>query len=389
MRKIFFWAHLVVGSLAAIVVLIMGVTGVLLTYERQMIEWADRSVRSVPPSTGAPRLPAEVLIDRIRENADALPSNIVLQSDPTAPVQAVIGRDRTLLIDVYTGASLGEASPGIRSFFHVVTDWHRWLAMEGASRPTGRAITGAANLGFLFLVLSGIYIWIPRKWGWPQVRSVLLFRGGLAGKARDFNWHNVIGIWCCIPLFFIVLGAVVISYPWATSLLYRAMGDEPPAASGRPPVAGAKGERGGGGSPRRPLNVAGMDAALRAVEAQTPDWQTISFRVPDGDRATFSVARSHRGRPDKRSTVTVSRASGQIVEQEVFDSFNRGRKARSWLRFLHTGEALGFGGQTIAGIASAGSAVLAWTGVALSWRRFTAWRRRKKQTPVAEVALSR
>ena len=41
-RSILFWMHLAAGAFAGVVVLIMSVTGVALTYEKQMIEWADR-----------------------------------------------------------------------------------------------------------------------------------------------------------------------------------------------------------------------------------------------------------------------------------------------------------------------------------------------------------
>ena len=42
-----------------------------------------------------------------------------------------------------------------------------------------------------------------------------------------------------------------------------------------------------------------------------------------------------------------------------------GRKARTWLRFAHTGEVYGLAGQTVAGLVTAGGAVLVWTGLAL------------------------
>ena len=41
LRPLIFWPHLVAGVLAGAVILIMSVTGVLLTYEKQMIAWAD------------------------------------------------------------------------------------------------------------------------------------------------------------------------------------------------------------------------------------------------------------------------------------------------------------------------------------------------------------
>ena len=75
-------------------------------------------------------------------------------------------------------------------------------------------------------------------WTWIQFKNVLWFRRGLPPKARDFNWHNVIGFWIGVPLAIVVAGAVPISYPWASNLVYRMAGDTPPpAAAAAPPRA--------------------------------------------------------------------------------------------------------------------------------------------------------
>jgi len=68
-----------------------------------------------------------------------------------------------------------------------------------------------------------------------------------------------------------------------------------------------------------------------------------------------------------------------------YEAYNAGRKARTWLRFAHTGEVYGIVGQTVAGIASLGGVFLVYTGIALSLRRFAAWRRRRNRAQVAEV----
>ena len=60
-----------------------------------------------------------------------------------------------------------------------------------------------------------------------------------------------------------------------------------------------------------------------------------------------------------------------------FDDLTRGRRWRSMLRFAHTGEVWGLTGQTMAGVASAAACVLVYTGFALAWRRFSAWRSRR------------
>ena len=203
-------------------------------------------VRKADDHVGGSRLPrcytvfssnAFACRDAARQRSRATirtPFDFHLRSDPSAPAALGFGRESIVYINPYTGEILGEGTKGIRTFFRVVTDWHRWLGAKGENRPIARAITGACNLGFLFLVVSGFFIWWPKQWTLSQLRNVTWFRRGLPGKARDFNWHNVIGFWSAIPLFIVVLSATVISYPWASNLVYHLVGEEPPVQGGAP-----------------------------------------------------------------------------------------------------------------------------------------------------------
>jgi|GEM_PF-2469048 len=46
-RKGLFWLHLIAGVAAGVVILVMSVTGVLLTYERQILAWEDHAYFAV------------------------------------------------------------------------------------------------------------------------------------------------------------------------------------------------------------------------------------------------------------------------------------------------------------------------------------------------------
>jgi len=392
LRTLIFWPHLIAGVSAGAIILLMSVTGVLLTYERQMIAWSDSHYRSVQPADGRPALSVESLLATLRrERPDLEISAVTLAADPAAPVSIAAGR-QTLYADAYTGRVLGESSQGVRRVMSELRAWHRWLAVEGDGRPLARAITGWSNVLFLFIVASGIYLWFPRKWSWQHVRSVVMFAGGLRGKARDFNWHNVIGIWSAIPLFIVVLTAVPISFPWANALVYRAVGEDPPPQGGRggregtPAAAGARagGPRGGaqpadGGV--RPQPSDGLDALMASAARQSPGWRTITVRVPASGRApvVFAVDRGDGGQPQLRSTLSLDRATGAVVTSESFSDQSLGRRLRSISRFAHTGEVLGLPGQTIAGLATAGAVVLVWTGIALALRRLRAWIARRRR----------
>ncbi|MEO5816404.1 MAG: PepSY-associated TM helix domain-containing protein [Gemmatimonadaceae bacterium] len=375
-RTILFWCHLTVGACVAAVVVIMSATGVLLTYQKQMTSWADRrAVVAGSSVAGAERLPAEELLRRARVSAGAPPTAITLRSRADAPAEVGFGRDRRELVNGYTGETLGQGSVGIRRFFRVVTAWHRSLGATGDNRAIARNITGAANLGFLFLVISGFYLWWPRNWTAVSLRNVTLFRRQLSGKARDFNWHNVIGFWSALPLAVIVASGVVISYRWAGDLVYRSVREAPPGAAAAAAAAPAA-------APERVLSapsIDGLNALFARAEQRMPGWTTITAQLPADDAKTmsFSLDGGTGGQPQLRSTLVLDRASANEVQWEQFSTQSLGRRLRTILRYAHTGEVLGIAGQTIAGLVSLGVLVLAWTGVTLSLRRLGAWRDRR------------
>ena len=417
LRPILFWTHLIAGVVAGTVVLIMSVTGVLLTYQKQMTTWADlRGLDGGPPTAGATRLTPDSLLQVVTTASGKTPTSVVWRNGAIMPVEVQYGREGRAYVSAYTGAVLGTGSTTMRKVFSVATDWHRWLAMKDDGRATGKAITGWSNLAFLVLVLTGMVLWWPRNLTWATVRNVLWFRRTASAKARDFNWHNVIGIWSALPLAAVVASAAVISFPWASDLVYKAVGEAPPS---RAPEGGAgSGGRNGGSLNNGSLNNGslnngrlndgssrggssnGGNGGERKVAApvvgdvyevaasRMPDWRTISLAWPKGAEAplVYTIDRGMGGEPTKRATLTVSR-TGEPTKWQPFDSLSAGRQARSIMRFTHTGEVLGFWGQTIAGLVSLGGAVLVYTGLMLSLRRFVAWRRRGSRAE-ASVAVT-
>ena len=180
-RKILFWTHLITGSITGIVILIMSVTGVLLTYEKQMITWSDREFRVAAPEDGNGPMAAGALLAAVAGQRDGRPDSITWESDRSAPVLLGYGREQ-VYANPYTESS--SASPRrMRGFMSDMRAWHRWLAGTGEKRAIGKAITGASNVVFLFLVASGIYLWMPKGWTWNKLRPIVL-SGAVARQAR-------------------------------------------------------------------------------------------------------------------------------------------------------------------------------------------------------------
>jgi uncharacterized iron-regulated membrane protein len=436
-RKVLFWMHLTAGVTCGIVILIMCVTGTALAFEKQINAWLERSdARVVHPEQGSARLPLETLLAKVNEQKrndqkPASPSAITVRSGATQPVEVSMGRAGTLYVNPYTGDIVDQSQPiqpgqpaaqtKARAFFRTMEDWHRWLGASGPNRTTGKTIMDAGNLAFFFIVLSGLYMWFPRKLTWQHWRPSVWFRGGLSGKARDWNWHNTIGVWCWVPLVLVVGSGVIMSYPWASNLLYTMTGSPLPpqlgpggpgrggpgkgdakgpgrgaegrGVEGRGPGGAAIAGRGGpGGGPGfgggfggfgggAPANWNGLDQAWPTAEQQVAGWKSIRIQGSASVNApfTFAIDRGDGTQPQLRGTLTVNRSTGAVTNWADFSSNSTGQQLRLLARFTHTGESLGVWGQTIAGIATFGGAVMVYTGIALSLRRLFAWRRRRKQ----------
>jgi uncharacterized iron-regulated membrane protein len=324
-RQIIFWLHLGTGVVAGLVIGVMSVTGVLLAFERQIVAFAERDVRTVqPPTSSGSRLDLDALITKARA---AVPegrlSGVILRADPMATVVVNFGRERTVFVNPYTGAVLGEGAKTLRDFFHMVTDWHRWLGTEGDSRDIGRAITGACNTAFVVMVVTGFYLWWPRQWTRQALQAVMVPHLRLRGKPRDWNWHNTAGFWSASILICITLTGLVMSYQWANDLLYTLTSSTPPprpvgSAEGRsaaadnrrdggdPRVAGSPPDRGtgrqsrseergtlerqgrtgeAGSTPQR----ASLEALFAVAAQQAPHWRSMTVRLPQRGATQLTV----------------------------------------------------------------------------------------------------
>ena len=372
LRRAIFWIHLAVGVTASLVILMMAVTGVILTYEAQLNRWALREYRADPPSTDTVPLGLDELITRVTGGQPAgLVTSVTLRRDPREPAIVRLEDGATVYLDRFTGEPRGDGNTVTRRFLRSVLYWHRWFALEGEYRIVGRTFTATANLGFLFLLISGLYLWWPSTASRVAWRQVLWFRRGLSGRARNFNWHSVIGFWAAVPLAIIVASGATISYLWAGNLVYRLAGEAPPSQSSPQPLESiARGDLSLTPDPATPLIA--IEALAAKSVAETPEWRTISISLPEllHEPVAITVDRGTGRQPSKSEALLFDRATGELVGRGGYPTFGRGQKIRRWLRFAHTGEVYGVIGQSIAGVVSLGVAVMVWTGLAMGWRRF-------------------
>jgi uncharacterized iron-regulated membrane protein len=100
------------------------------------------------------------------------------------------------------------------------------------------------------------------------------------------------------------------------------------------------------------------------------------------------VDRGDGGHPEKREQVLIDPRTFQVLRREPFASLNRGQRWRAWVRFVHTGEAGGWWGETLAALTACGAVLLSFTGVVLFLNRLQRWRRLTTRHKARNIEVS-
>jgi uncharacterized iron-regulated membrane protein len=377
-RKLIFWTHLALGITAGLAIAIMSFTGAALAFEKELVAWAERDARRVtPPAADAPRLTLDELLQRASTaRPDIRIASIAVANEPRAAIALGLPGNLFVYADPYTGELREPHATRMRAFTRAMLAWHIRLNFPPGPGNLGHTLNSAANLIFLFLCFSGLILWWPRVWNARALRPSFWFVRGTSGRARDWNWHNVFGFWNLPVLVVLVASGVVLSYRWAGELVFRLAGDIPPAAASAARPAPARALSSAAGTTSTPLPS--FTTLLARIAEQVPDWKHIAFRfnpplrgnTGSGETFTAAVRATNPWPPFATTNLTLHAQTGAVLRTETFASQSAGQRARRWVRLLHTGEALGWGGQLVAGIACLAGVMLVWTGLALAWRRF-------------------
>jgi uncharacterized iron-regulated membrane protein len=360
-RKFLFWSHLVIGLIGGVFIFILCLTGAILAFEHQLIDWAEQDARALPPSETTPRLLPNELVASAAKVEPATPTNIEWFADPRMPVRIRYPEQKVVLVHGYTGEVLGRGATSTRAFLR----WNFELHTNLTAKVAGHWLVSVANVGFVFLIASGVWLWWPRHWHWKALRNSVAIRFDLHGKARDWNWHNALAFWFFLPLAFIAVTGLVLSFGtvdqwWKEFASANLLAPPVPVKPVEPPAAAS--------------NASDLKGWLQNVEERYPAWRSIVLNgsgVPN-KAGQYSLT-VHEGMPRHRLaswSVKVDAQTHAVVLESDWSSEESKNRARAIARVGHTGELLGSWGQALGFLACLAGLVLVYTGFALSWRRF-------------------
>lgn len=374
LRKSLFWIHLVAGLVCAIPLLVVAFTGVLLSVEPQVFDAVERDMLRVEPRAGSAPISLDSMVSSAHRVQAGKVTAVTIVPDASQAAVVRFGKEGAVWVNPWTGAVQGRTT-----LVHAAFAWleriHRWLG----SREVGGKITGVSVLLCFLLSVSGMVLWWPRNL--KALSQVVFPRRGLKGRARDWQWHNALGV-LALP-FLLVLSSTgtVFAWPWAEVAMYRMLGSEPPKRPQAP--ARPAGDKTGEGMAKRlderaPADPrsqqAGSMVALQQIfdtaKTRAPDrWSAATVRIPDRPGSGASVLFVVPGQTARLGTSVVLKPDGSFAEVKL-PRTDMAFRLRAMLRPIHTGEQFGIPGQALAAFAALACLVLIWTGTAMSCRRF-------------------
>ncbi len=368
-KTIWFKIHMILGLTAGFVLLVVGVTGAILSFEKEITKFINKDSYEVFVPNEA-KLSTKELLEKLQEKLpEAKINSLSFSSDVNSSVIINVAgkgegkeakRGKSYYINPYTAEILPEIKG--KAFFSLILDLHRRLMLG----EVGKQVVAISTISLIILSLSGLYIY------WGRVRRAffrsLTFSFKHHGRAFLSTMHSSIGMWV-LPFYLLAsLTGLYWSYDWYNATLYKIAGVEKPQRN--MPIQMQKGST----EPK-------FDDYQKAVELFNvliqKEYSDVNIRFPQkGSVYSFSYLDVDSAHYRARNTLELDINSNQIVKHERYEDKPLNQKLMSSILPLHTGEYFGLIGQIGMFLASFFMLLFTVTGVMLYLKRH---KKKKKQ----------
>ena len=380
-KNIWFKLHLILGLSAGFILLIVGFTGAMLSFEKEILNLINKDTFKVVAQEQG-KLSTKELLEKFQEQKPQSKINSITfsSSNDNSSMINVAGSGEnarkgvTYYVNPYTAEILPEVSGQI--FFKTVESIHRRLLLD----DFGKQVVGISVICLLFLMFSGIYIYYPRlKKSFSQSLKL-----NFQSKGRFFlsNLHSVIGMWV-IPFYLVAsLTGLYWSYEWFNNSLHQITGVEKPkkqhmqhSQEQNKPQGDMKQKE-----PRAEMNAPQMtekisfdDVSLAVDTFNTlieNKYSTATLRFPQkGTVYSFSYIALDASHERAKNTLEFDIKTKEISKHDKFEDKTLLQQLMGSILPLHTGEYFGIVGQTLMFLASFMMPLFAITGLMLYIKR--------------------
>jgi sulfite reductase (NADPH) flavoprotein alpha-component len=348
-KKLLFKIHLILGLTAGVVLLIIGLTGAILSFQTEIINSINKDSYIVEVQESK-RLSAKELLEKFQEK---LPSSKInsftfSQDEKSSFVINVAeeGKAARKGVNYYINPYTAELLPNVKGegFFKFVENIHRRLAIG----DVGKQIVAISVVSLLLLMISGIYIY------WGRIKNAFFssftFKFKHKGRAFLSTMHSALGLWV-IPFYLLTsLTGLSWSYEWFNNSLHS--------------IAGVKAEK--RMPPKKQEIPESFDNIQKAVElfnknVNSYEKSNIRFNS-DNSVYTFNYLSKNPLHDRAMNKIELNIETNEVLKHEIFDDKPLNEKLMKSILALHTGEFFGIIGKIFMFITSSLMALFTITG---------------------------
>lgn len=323
--------HLAIALISALPILVMSLTGMGLVYKEAIDIYATQKYMTVET------LPEKKSIDELRgllnqRFPDKVYPGVILPPKEgqsyfywikDAPFWTVH------YIDPYTGAFKGERAWEDWTLANIVW-WLTDLHYSFKAGSIGSYIVGVSSLVFAVSILSGLFLWWPRKSQFDAGKFKL--KRGKRWRQSAYNLHAVIGMYAALTLLTIALtGACITFWQPMTRFAHWITFSPPPKEA--PHIPGEDGQS--------YLSSEDLIQRARTYLKATYNAEPLPQSIAFPDRTNIAVEISLQGNEGLGAVdhyhVWLNAVNGEILDAEAPPAFNRGQSLVAWISTIHYG----------------------------------------------------
>ena len=329
MRGLILQIHLALALIAGAFMVILGVTGSIMAFEPELDRLLHPSLSYIQPQGRA--LSLVEIGDAVSRRYGGEPIVAFLPStSPHYPTEVILSRG-IVSINQYTGEVLGIRTRG-QTFLGVVRSLHVRLA----SGDVGRGVLKWSGVAMLFSLISGLYLWWPRK----RVR----IRAPLGSRGFWIDLHNSFGILLLLPLLALAATGTIIGFEDQVSFLLDKMYGTNPAHSAQTRSQPEPGQEASEMTPNEAVAIA---------VARVPGSVAYRVQMPRyGGLYVVALADPGNRILGDRNSVSIDPGSGAILSASLFTDLTTRERFMATNEAIHTGNVFGTPSRVIVALAS-------------------------------------
>lgn len=375
MRKLFRQIHLVLGLLSGIVLIVVCLTGCIYIFKDE-IEAASEPFRKVKIENSEWTKPAQLIAIANEKTGLESPSAVMIGPKGEASyVEYALPEGYMIKTyhNPYTGnvIKVKETHREDFDFFSWILRGHRSLWLP---TPLGKYVVSYSVLIFLITLLTGLFLWVPRRITRKSLRNSLKVKWPIKGYKGWHDLHNILGFYCLLPLIVASVTGLIYGIPWFSQGLYSLLSGGEKLEEWTLPQSTI--------APDSTNSAISLDKLYNLVTKESPEAEQLYFALPRDSSDCYRVSVVHQmGSYYKQDNLffnqyTLKELKGTGPWAGHYQGGSNADKIFHMTLDLHEGRVFGIVGRIIMFFASLVGASLPITGFIL-WRRRTVKGRNK------------